>query len=203
MQKPVSPAQQSDMAPTLEKAIGRKVRELRQGLGVTISDLARSTELSVGMVSKIENGQTSPSLSTLKALASALNVPISMLFQEFDVRRDASFVPAGQGVKIDRRGTKSGHLYELLGHSLRSNVQVEPFLITLDEGAETHVTFQHPGYEFIYMLSGEVTYRHGDQNYDMKPGDALYFDALAPHGPERMDALPATYLSIIITPPED
>lgn len=203
MQKTIGSPEPSDTPTSLEAAIGRKVRELRQGLGVTISDLARSTELSVGMVSKIENGQTSPSLSTLKALASALNVPISMFFQEFDVRRDASYVPAGQGVKIDRRGTKSGHLYELLGHSLRSNVSVEPFLITLDEGADTHVSFQHSGHEFIYMLSGEVTYRHGDRSYDLKPGDALFFDALAPHGPERMDALPATYLSIIVTPPSE
>lgn len=188
---------------SLEAAIGRKVRSLRQGLGVTISDLARSTELSVGMVSKIENGQTSPSLSTLKALANALNVPISIFFQEFDVRRDASFVAAGQGVKIDRRGTRAGHIYELLGHAVRSSVGIEPFLITLDRDATPHVDFQHPGHEFLYMLEGAVTYRHGEQVYPLAPGDALFFDALAPHGPAELTALPARYLSIIITPPAE
>ena len=201
MQKPIISPMPNEIHAALEAAIGRKVRELRQALGVTISDLARSTDLSVGMVSKIENGQTSPSLSTLKALAGALNVPISMLFQEFDVRRDASFVRAGLGVKIDRRGTRSGHIYELLGHSLRSAVTIEPFLITLDAAAVPHTTFQHPGHEFIYMLPGSVGYRHGDQIIDLTTGDALFFDALAPHGPERMEKLPATYLSIIVTPP--
>src|SRR6056297_2186976 len=196
MQKQVDTPVPVEAPASLEAAIGRTVRTLRQGLGVTISDLARSTELSVGMVSKIENGQTSPSLSTLKALATALNVPIAMFFQDFDVRRDASYVPAGQGVKIDRRGTKSGHVYELLGHSLRSAVQIEPYLITLGSDAETHVTFQHPGHEFIYMLSGRVVYRHGQQTYDLGPGDSLFFDALAPHGPEAMPDLPARYLSI-------
>ena len=197
------PGAQGEAGPSLEAAIGRKVRALRQGLDVTISDLARSTDLSVGMVSKIENGQTSPSLSTLKALAQALNVPISMFFQDFDVRRDCSFVPAGQGVRIDRRGTKAGHIYELLGHSLRSATQIEPYLITLDESAEPHATFQHPGHEFIFMLSGRLVYRHAESRFEMGPGDALFFDALAPHGPEAMPELPARYLSIIVTPPPD
>ncbi|MCU4652764.1 XRE family transcriptional regulator [Roseibacterium sp. SDUM158016] len=188
---------------SLETAIGRKVRALRQGLDVTLADLARSAELSVGMLSKIENGQTSPSLSTLKALAQALNVPISMFFQDFEERSDCSFVPAGQGVRIDRRGTKAGHVYELLGHSLRSATKIEPFLITIDEGGAPHATFQHPGHEFIYMLSGRIVYRHGDRRYPLGPGDALFFDALAPHGPEEMPDLPARYLSIIVTPPPD
>jgi len=188
-------------APSLEAAIGRKVRALRQGLDVTLADLARSTGLSTGMVSKIENGQTSPSLSTLKALAQALNVPISLFFADFEERRDCSFVPAGQGVRIDRRGTRAGHVYELLGHSLRSETRVEPFLITIDEGGEPHATFQHPGHEFIYMLSGRLTYRHGETRYRMGPGDALFFDALAPHGPEALPELPVRYLSIIVTPP--
>jgi len=188
---------------SLEAAIGRTVRALRQGIDVTLADLARSTGLSVGMVSKIENGQTSPSLSTLKALAQALNVPISMFFQGFEERRDCSFVPAGQGVRIDRRGTKAGHVYELLGHSLRSATKIEPFLITIDEGGEPHATFQHPGHEFIYILSGRLIYRHGESRYEMGPGDALFFDALAPHGPEALPDLPARYLSIIVTPPRE
>jgi transcriptional regulator with XRE-family HTH domain len=190
-------------ADSLEAAIGRKVRALRQGLDVTISDLARSTELSVGMVSKIENGQTSPSLSTLRSLAKALNVPISIFFQDFEDRRDCSFVPVGQGLRIDRRGTKAGHVYELLGHSLRSATKIEPFLITITEEGEAYAEFQHPGHEFIYMLSGRLTYRHGEQLYEMGPGDALFFDALAPHGPEVLPELPVTYLSIIVTPPAE
>ena len=187
----------------LEAALGRKVRALRRGLDVTLADLARMSDLSVGMLSKIENGQTSPSLGTLQALAQALNVPISMFFQEFEERSDCSFVPAGQGLVIDRRGTKAGHVYELLGHSLRSETKIEPFLITIDEGGEPHSGFQHPGWEFIYMLSGRVIYRHGDRRYPLGPGDALFFDALAPHGPEDLPELPARYLSVLVAPPRE
>ena len=66
---------------------------------------------------------------------------------------------------IDRRGTRAGHRYELLGHSVRAPVKIEPFLITLDETSDAYPVFQHAGYEFIYMLSGEVTYRHADRSY--------------------------------------
>ena len=62
----------------------------------------------------------------MQALSRALNVPITRFFADFEERRDCSFVRAGQGVMIERRGTKAGHRYELLGHSLSGDVMVEP-----------------------------------------------------------------------------
>ena len=188
---------------TLEAAIGAQVRATRQALGMTIAEVARAASVSVAMVSKIENGQTSPSLSTLEGLATALNVPIATFFAEFDQKRDATFVKAGQGLAIERRGSSKGHLYQLLGHSLRSSPKVEPFLITLDERSDAYPIFQHPGTEFIYMLEGELTYRHGEQTYELQPGDSLFFDAQALHGPLELRRLPAVYLSVIITPSVD
>jgi transcriptional regulator with XRE-family HTH domain len=184
----------------LEVSIGRKVRTLRQRLQLTATELAAEAGLSPGMLSKIENGGTSPSLATLKALARALNVPMTSFFADFEERRDCSFVSAGQGVLIERRGTKSGHRYELLGHSLSGDIVVEPYFITLSEDAEPYSLFQHDGVEFIYMLTGKVIYRHADKLYPMRPGDALFFDAGAPHGPEELVERPMTYLSIIIYP---
>lgn len=185
---------------SLEVSIGRKVRALRQRLQITVSELAAEAALSTGMLSKIENGGTSPSLSTLKSLARALNVPLTSFFADFEERRDCSYVQAGQGVIIERRGTKSGHRYELLGHSIAGDVVVEPYLITLTEDAEPYALFQHEGVELIYMLTGEVVYRHADKLYPMHPGDTLFFDAGAPHGPEQLVEQPMTYLSIIIYP---
>lgn len=184
----------------LEVSIGRRVRVLRQRLQLTATDLAAQAALSPGMLSKIENGGTSPSLSTLQALARALNVPMTSFFADFEERRDCSYVRAGQGVLIERRGTKSGHRYELLGHSLSGDIVVEPYLITLSQDAEPYVLFQHDGVEFIYMLTGKVVYRHADKLYPMSPGDALFFDLGAPHGPEELLERPMTYLSIIIYP---
>ena len=186
----------------LEQAIGREVREFRKALGITVADLATATGLSVGMLSKIENGAISPSLTTLQAVARALGVPITDLFKRFEEPRNAVFVKAGEGVQVERRGTRAGHQYNLLGYleGNTSGVLVEPYVISLTEDSDIFPAFQHQGTELIYMLEGEVLYRHGDETYRMLPGDSLFFDADAPHGPEELITRPIRYLSIISYP---
>ena len=188
--------------PVLEVAIGREVRAIRRQQNLTVADLAQLTGLSVGMLSKIENGHTSPSLTTLQLLANALTVPLTTFFNSFEERRRAQHTKAGAGIDVERAGTRASHHYKLLGHigSNASGVVVEPYLISLDSDSDVFRTFQHAGIETIYMLEGEVAYRHGDAVYDLEPGDTLFFDADAPHGPERLTRLPARYLSIICYP---
>jgi len=186
----------------LEVAIGREVRACRNKLGITVADLAAAAGLSLGMLSKIENGMTSPSLTTLQALSKALGVPITSFFKRYEEEREVIFVKAGEGLAIERRGTRNGHQYHLLGYTgdQTSGVVVEPYLITLTTESDVFPLFQHGGKEFLYMLEGEVVYRHADKRYTMTPGDSLFFDADAPHGPEEMVKLPIRFLSIISYP---
>ncbi len=181
----------------LEQAIGRQVKRYRKQLGLTLTDMCDRTGLSAGMMSKIENGNTSPSLATLRSLSTALNVPVTSLFREFEEQRDATFVKAGQGLSIERQGTRAGHQYQLLGHSVHSDVSVEPYLITLDKDSDVFPIFQHAGVEFLYILEGSMVYRHLNATYTMTPGDSLFFDSDAPHGPEELVALPVRFLSVI------
>lgn len=176
----------------LEVAIGHEMRAFRKKLGITMADLAATTNLSLGMLSKIENGITSPSLTTLQALSHALGVPLTSFFRRFEEERNAVFVKAGKGVDVERRGTRAGHQYNLLGYigSNTAGVIVEPYLITLTGNSDVFPTFQHDGMEFLYMLKGEVVYRHGNNLYRMLPGDSLFFDADAPHGPDELTKLP-------------
>ncbi|WP_336490432.1 helix-turn-helix domain-containing protein [Methylobacterium nigriterrae] len=185
---------------TLERALGHQIRLLRRERDLSVADLGAAAGISPGMVSKMENGQISPSLSSINAIANALNVPITALFSAFEESRDCSFVKRGQGVVIERRGTKVGHVYELLGAGLRGEVVVEPYLITLEDDAEAYTSFRHTGIEFIYMLSGEVVYRHANQDYHLQPGDSLLFDSGALHGPAKLISTPMTYLSVIAYP---
>ncbi|AUH63037.1 XRE family transcriptional regulator [Paracoccus zhejiangensis] len=183
----------------LEVAIGREVRAFRHQSGMTIAELSNRTGLSIGMLSKIENGNTSPSLSTLQSLAHAMSVPLTSFFRRFEDVHHAVHTKAGTGVETERRGTRAGHQYNLLGHlgNNSTGVTVEPYLITLTTESDVFPTFQHEGIELLYMLEGEVDYRHGKNVYPLKPGDTLFFDADAPHGPEVLVKLPARYLSII------
>ncbi|MGB3147464.1 MAG: XRE family transcriptional regulator [Paracoccaceae bacterium] len=189
----------------LEMAIGLAVRAFRRQKGMTVADLSKHTGLSIGMLSKIENGVTSPSLATMQSLAHALSVPITSFFRRYEERREVVHVKSGTGVVMDRAGTRAGHQYNLLGHigANASGVIVEPYLITLSERSDIFPTFQHDGIELLYMLEGEVEYRHGDQTFLMQPGDSLFFDADAPHGPDKLNKLPARYLSVISYPQAD
>lgn len=186
----------------LESAIGREVRAFRRQQGLTVADLAGITGLSIGMLSKIENGNTSPSLTTLQVLSHAFSVPITAFFKGYEERREVHHVKAGEHIEVEPRGTRAGHQYNMLGHigSNDSGVVVEPYMITLSTEADTFPTFQHEGLELLYILEGEVTYRHGDQLFQLKPGDSLFFDADAQHGPEVLNKLPARYLSVICYP---
>lgn len=186
----------------LEVAIGRQVRELRKRQRMTGSDLAQAAGLSVGMLSKIENGVISPSLSTIQTLAHALRVPLVQLFSGYEEERGCVHTKAGAGVEIEREGTRAGHQYALLGHigSNNSGVVVEPYLITLSNESDRFPVFQHEGMEMLYMLEGLLDYRHGERLYRLEPGDTLLFDSDAPHGPEAMLRFPIRYLSIITYP---
>ncbi|MCW0001459.1 XRE family transcriptional regulator [Pararhizobium sp. YC-54] len=186
----------------LEIAIGHEVRAFRKKLGITVTDLATATGISLGMLSKIENGNISPSLTTLQSLSRALGVPVTAFFRRYEEPRNAVFVKAGEGVELERRGTRAGHQYNLLGHidNNTAGVVVEPYLITLTADSDTFPAFQHEGMEFLYMLEGEVVYRHADRLFTMQPGDSLFFDADARHGPEELVKLPIRYLSIISYP---
>jgi transcriptional regulator with XRE-family HTH domain len=186
----------------LEIAIGRAIKAFRLQQNITASDLADKTGLSKGMLSKIENGNISPSLSTLQSLASALGVPLTSFLRGYEETRYAVHTKSGTGVEINRAGTRAGHQYDLLGHlkSVTSGIVVEPYLITLSETSDKFPTFQHDGVEMIYMLEGIVEYRHGEQLFHLEPGDTLFFEADAPHGPEILVDLPAIFLSIISYP---
>lgn len=181
----------------LEEAIGRQVRTFRKKMQITVVDLANQAGLSAGMLSKIENGLTSPSLATLRSLADALKIPVTALFSSYDEVSDALHVKAGEGLKIERRGTRAGHQYQLLGHSTHPALAVEPYLITITEETDVFPRFQHTGLEFLFVLQGTVKYRHGDSVYELEEGDSLFFDADKPHGPEQLVNLPLRFLSVI------
>lgn len=177
--------------------IAQRVREYRQQLGLTVAQLAESSGISKGMLSKIENGQASPSLGTIARVAAAINVPVTSLFRGIEEEHDALYVPAGRGLEIIREGTRVGHRYQLLGSMRGAHKRLEPLLVTLTDETEIFPLFQHPGTEFIFMLNGAMEYGFGNARYLLRRGDALQFDGEIPHGPTRLARTPIRFLSVI------
>ncbi|MCW5623111.1 MAG: helix-turn-helix domain-containing protein [Burkholderiales bacterium] len=183
----------------LERHIGLVARQLRLQQKLTIADVAGEVSISRGMLSKIENGQASASLDTLAKLATVLGVSLAHLFRDYDRKESgAQLIKRDAGMAVVRRGTKRGHTYQLLAYDKGPRKTFEPFLISMDDSSEIFQSFEHPGTEFIYMLQGEIEYRHGQSTYLLQPGDALTFSGNVPHGPEKLIDVPIRFLSIIV-----
>ena len=179
--------------------IGRVARQLREAQALTLAEAAASADISPAMLSRIETGRVTPSLETLVSLSAALGVRPATLLQDLGEESDgAQHVPSGRGLEVVRRGTRRGHTYHLLAAQRGPRKAFEPFLVTLTDKSEVFPGFEHPGIEFIYLLDGSLTYRHGEGCYLLKKGDALTFPGDVPHGPEKLIKLPIRMLSIII-----
>lgn len=183
-----------------EAAIGRNVRQLRLAQGLTVAEMAARVGISKAMLSKIENAQTSCSLSTLALLAKGLDVPVTSLFRGADVERPAAFVKSGTGARIVRNGTKEGHEYQLLSSLRGEHKRLECLHVTLTEKSRTYPLFQHPGTEFIFMLEGVMDYSHSRSVYRLSPGDSLQMDGEGAHGPVDLVQVPIRFLSVIAFP---
>ncbi|MGO9633953.1 MAG: helix-turn-helix domain-containing protein [Steroidobacteraceae bacterium] len=189
------PAAETDVGRQLG-AVARRVRESQR---LTLTDVAATAGISAGMLSRLETGHVTPSLDTLVALADALGVRPALLLQDIGGEEEgAQRVPAGQGLEVVRRGTRRGHTYHLLAAPHGPKKSFEPFLVTLTDKSEVFPGFQHPGTEFIYVLTGSLTYRHGIHSYPLGPGDSLSFRGQVAHGPVTLGKVPVRMLSIII-----
>lgn len=196
-----APAAPPAQPPSLEASVGAAIRELRQRDGLTLAQVSELANLSSGMLSKIENGQTAAGTDTLARIARALGVSMGMLFSKYDASgTSAQHVKKGQGMEVVRRGTRSGHTYHLLAYDQGPVKLFEPFLITMDDDSQRYPTFQHPGTELLYMLEGVIEYRCGQSTYVLEPGDALTFQGEVPHGPHRLLQCPIRFLSFTVYP---
>lgn len=179
--------------------LGRTARRLRESQNLTLADVGRRANISSAMLSRLETGRVSPSLETIVALAQALGVTASVLMQRIGADDGgAQLIRAGEGLETVRSGTRRGHTYHLLAAQRGPRKNFEPFLVTFTDKSEVFPGFQHPGIEFIHILTGIIHYRHGRHTYVLRPGDTLTFRGDVAHGPERLEKVPIRMLSLII-----
>ncbi|RPI31921.1 MAG: cupin domain-containing protein [Chloroflexota bacterium] len=157
--------------------VGRRLRELRLERGFSIRTLAKLCNLNFNTLSLIENGKSSPSVSTLQQLAMGLEVPITAFFETSTPESQISYLKAG----MRRRVAFTRGMMEELGNGLTLHGGL-PFLVTLEPQAGSGPTpIVHTGYEFVYCLEGRLTYTIEDRDYPLYPGDSLLFKAYLPH----------------------
>lgn len=157
--------------------VGARLRMLRAGAGLSIRALAERSGLNVNTLSLIENGKSSPSVSTLQQLAGALGVPVTEFFITGQSAKTVVFQKDG-----DRPHALFAHgLMEDLGAGM-SHPGAEPLIVTLEANADSgQAPIVHTGREFVYCLEGRVAYSVDTETYLLEPGDSLLFEAYLPH----------------------
>ncbi len=160
-----------------QDCIGSRLRLLRLNQCHSLKTLAKLSGLSINTLSLIENNKTSPSVSTLMQLASALNVPITAFFASEPTPKKIVYTSRFN------RGDSSvaSARLENLGKGLAGNA-VQPFVITLERGAGSGERMVvHSGHEFVFILSGRLLYLIEDKPYLLDPNDSLVFESHMPH----------------------
>jgi transcriptional regulator with XRE-family HTH domain len=172
--------------------VGAHVRTWRQRRSMSLRTLASACNLSPNTISLIERGMTSPSVSTLHQLATALQVPITAFFQEGIEKVELIASRAGQR---PRTGNARVQL-ESLGSGLVDQI-LESFQVTLSPGADSgEQSITHAGHELVYCLQGELEYTVSGRIHVLAPGDALLFEARLPHSWCNRRSKPVVFLLI-------
>ena len=177
--------------------LGGRLREIRKQKGLTLQQLAERTGLTAGLLSKIENLRTSPSLTVLSDLAKALGTDMAELFlssEQGSGSRKWRHFPAGTFRTIDREDN-CGFSYKLILESRLSGDRQQVMLVEVEPGAEREAV-SGDGNEFLYMVSGRLNYRIGNDVIDLRPGDVLFFDSSEPHVPENPGKKKAVLLAV-------
>ncbi|MEX3010002.1 helix-turn-helix domain-containing protein [Hoeflea sp. TYP-13] len=182
----------------VDEAVGKALRALREANNLTARDLSSRANVSAAMISRIENGQVSPSLSTLESLAQALEVPIVSLLRETGTATaDITHVKAGQGLVSTRVAGKHSHDFTALGFHRRPGLEFEALMITLDRRDDSRPPiYNGHGCLFIYALEGEAIYLYGDREIHLHEGDSLSLDAELRYGIKEVLTPVFRYLSV-------
>jgi transcriptional regulator with XRE-family HTH domain len=173
--------------------IGTKIKRLRQQLNLSQAELADRCELTKGYISQLENDLTSPSISTLCDILSALGTDLS----EFFKREDDERIVFSADDFIEK--SEDGMLLKWIIPNAQKN-QMEPILVELQSGSSTSVDFPHEGEEFGYVLEGKICVELGKNKYVCKKGETFYYTADKAHTIYNSGKTTAKFLWIS-TPP--
>jgi transcriptional regulator with XRE-family HTH domain len=165
-----------------EKRIGERIKRLRLKKSMGLVELGKHTGLSASFLSQLETGRVVPTLRNLARIAMVFSKDLSYFFESephavFRVHRKRD------RVRMPQTGVDSPtYTFESLGYMVPDR-HMDPYFAEFMPVAKTPETkaHMHPGAEFLYVLDGELAISHGDHEYTLEAGDAVYFDASTPH----------------------
>ena len=163
--------------------VGERVRMVREQRGLSQMDISQRTGIEPDILSKIEQGEMAPPLGIVIKLAKALEMKMGY-FISGDEESPYTIVRRSDRKVISRydskKGKQYGYEYESLAPHKRDR-HMEPFLVNLEPAETEEERSTHDGQEFIFVLSGKMEVRLGEEVHLLDPGDAIYYDSTVPH----------------------
>jgi transcriptional regulator with XRE-family HTH domain len=180
-------------------AIGNKLRQLRLRRGMGLLELSKHTGLSPAMLSKLERDVMHPTLPTLLRIAMVFSVGLEFFFNpeprpvlEIVRKKDRLRFPESPATE------HCNYYFECLDFPVPNralNSYLAEFEAVPAENCRLH---EHPGMELIYVLSGRLELRVGDDRHELNEGDAIYFDSGSAHGYRRIGVKRTTALVVTL-----
>jgi transcriptional regulator with XRE-family HTH domain len=164
--------------------IGKRIKKIRKEKHLTISDVATKANVSNGLISRIENGRTIPSLPVLLSIITSLETPISLFFENLSPESKAKFVVLrnDEYPALEKEIEAEGFVYKFIFSKQMAAMGFEAVLLEVKPNSKREKVITD-AFEFKYILSGEITYEIDDEEVTLSEGDSLFFDGRLPHVP--------------------
>ena len=191
--QPPAPGSEAAVDPV---AIGARVRALREGMGLSLRDLAVRSAVGAATLSQVERGESSPTLAVAARIAEGLELSLSQLLR-LDETRHAVIVRSGSG----RRSSRRGHEIEELTPPLpgqRADVSVHRLAPDASTGGVGDPPIHEPGSrETVVVLEGSVALVVDGEAHELERGDSATFDADLPHHLHNPGSAESRLLAVI------
>jgi transcriptional regulator with XRE-family HTH domain len=175
--------------------IGKRIKDIRKASKKTINTVASSAEVSNGLISRIENGRTIPSLPVLLNIINALEIKVSDFFEGMPKPSELSYIVSRceENATIEKEDEAKGFSYKYIFGKQLSTIGFEAVLLEVQPNSQREKV-ETDAYEFKYILSGECLYTIGDDEVLLQEGDSIFFDGRIPHVPINKGQLSAKML---------
>ncbi|MDO9566310.1 MAG: XRE family transcriptional regulator [Candidatus Desulfaltia sp.] len=162
--------------------IGKKIKSLREEKGLSIDEVSKLTGFDSELLTSIEKNEVQPQLGTVIKLSKALDGAFSRLvsgvgdrFYSVTRKDDQKIVSKS----TSKKGKKKLYTYRSLAPEVKGR-HMEAMIVKLEENPEKELSV-HDGEEFIYIIDGVAALKIGEEYFDLKPGDSVYYLSTVPH----------------------
>lgn len=179
--------------------IGQRIKEIRLEKKLRISQVAQTAGVSNGLISKIENGRTIPSLQVLISIVSALDTDLSEFFKRLNEQPDEKIIirKSGETEKIKKERDSVGFEYlGILSKSIGGSV-FESVILVIEPGAKRKLLTTN-AWTYKYMLKGSIEYNYDGEIFELNEGDSFLCDGRVAHAPFNKSGQEAVVLVIYL-----